>query len=49
MLSGVSEDEVKNPRGAGAENAFGIFVKPVHHWQNSKVPAVELDRGSAKL
>jgi len=29
--SGVLEDEVKNPRGAGAGTVFGRFVKPVHH------------------
>jgi hypothetical protein len=32
MLSGVQEDEVKNPRGAGTETVFGRFEKPVHHW-----------------
>jgi len=47
--SGVSEEEVKNPRGAGAETVFGRFVKPVHHGQDSMVPTAEQGRGSAKL
>jgi hypothetical protein len=46
VLSSRFEEKVKNPRGAGAETVFGRFVKPVHHWQDSKVPAREPDHGS---